>query len=45
MKLKSELAVLACTWAYKWDPTFVKMTPHIIIDGEVAWADYVPPAI
>ena len=45
MKLKSELAALACIWTYKWDPAFVKMTPHIIIDGEIAWAGYVPPAI
>ena len=44
-KLKVELAHLACTWTYKWDPTFVKMTPHIIINGEIAWAGYVPPAI
>ena len=44
-KLKAELATLACTWTYKWDPLFVKMTPHIIINGEVTWAGYVPPAI
>ena len=36
---------MACTWAYKWDPVFVKRTPYIIVDGEIAWAGYVPPAI
>jgi hypothetical protein len=44
-KLKVELANLACTWTYKWDPKFVEKTPHFIIDGEIAWAGYVPPAI
>ena len=44
-KLKFEVATLACTWTYKWDPVFVKKTPHIIVDGEIAWAGYIPPAI
>jgi hypothetical protein len=30
-KLKTELAVLACTWTYKWDPNFIEKTPHIIV--------------
>lgn len=45
MKLKAELAALACTWTYTWDPIFVKMTPHFVVDSEIAWAGYVPPAI
>jgi len=44
-KMEVELATFACTWTYKWDPTFVKMTPYIIIDSEIAWAGYVPPVI
>jgi hypothetical protein len=44
-KLKVDLAVLACTWTYKWDPLFVKKTPHIIVGGEIVWAGYVPPTI
>jgi len=44
-KLKVELAALACTWTYKWDPDFVKRTPYIVVDGEIVWAGYVPPAI
>lgn len=43
--LKAELAAIACTWTYKWDPLFVKATPYFVVDGEVAWAGYVPPAI
>jgi hypothetical protein len=45
VKLKAEIAALACTWTYKWDPTFIEKTPHIIVGGEVMWAGYVPPAI
>jgi hypothetical protein len=45
VKLKVELAALACIWTYKWDPTFIEKTPHIIMGGEVMWAGYVPPAI
>jgi hypothetical protein len=30
---------------YKWDPVFVERTPHVIVEGEIAWAAYVPPAI
>ena len=44
-KLKAEVAAIACTWAYRWDPAFVKMTPYIIVNGEIAWAGYVPPII
>jgi hypothetical protein len=44
-KLKAELATLACTWTYKWDPVFVIRTPYLIVGGEIVWAGYVPPAI
>lgn len=44
-KLKAEIAAMACTWTYKWDPTFIENTHHIIVGGEVMWAGYVPPPI
>ena len=44
-KLKAELSALACTFVYKWDPIFVERTPHIIVDWEIVWAGYIPPAI
>jgi hypothetical protein len=43
--LKVDLSALACTYAYKWDPVFVDRTPYIIVNGEIAWASYVPPPI
>jgi hypothetical protein len=40
-----ELAALACTWTYKWDPVFVERTPYIVVDDQIVYATYVPPAI
>lgn len=43
--MRAEIAAIACTWTYKWDPAFVQRIPYIIVDGEIAWAGYVLPAI